>query len=478
MKRNFKSKVALFLATLMLLTVAGCGKKTEEPSTDTSQTDSVVQNEDTSSQGTILGGDIAAPEKEDSKTSSTGSKDNVKVPAASQFPSSIRGTTIEVFNWNPPSEYTELPSLISAFEKASGCKVKWTIAAYSDYNVELAARVAANNAPDVLRFICANVAELELAQPLSNSGYDFSGDKWDQTLMDYYTVNGKCYATNTANSLICSPYLLAYNKDLVGRYDFEDPYTLWKNDEWTMDKLIEMSKEFYKITGVQGCHIYKYDSYLLHCGYQGIISYKDGRYASNMSDKKCFTLWQKTYKWNNEGVFQHKTWDRVGFINGKYLFMEVMAIHLRTANPYYSELTSTGSIGVVPWPAPYSVDSKTNYTAFGEYEAYGIAKGAKNAKAVPYYLEYVLDSDNLSNKNGYFYSPEALEVYQYAMSNKNRIQHTRYSDGPMDSCLATDGIYHGMRTQSPAQLSTYLSSNKASIDDFVKRLNARLSKFK
>ena len=158
--------------------------------------------------------------------------------------------------------------------------------------------------------------------------------------------------------------------------------------------------------------------------------------------------------------------------------MEVMAIHLRTANPYYSDLISTGSLGVVPWPTPISSDSSTVYTTFGEYEAYGIAKGAKNAEAAPYFLEYVLNSDNLKNKNGYFYSSEALEVYQHVMSNKNRIMHTRYPDGQMDSCSNIDPIYYGVRSQTPAQLSTYLSSNKSSVDVFVEGLNSRLSALK
>lgn len=470
MKKYVKSTLAFFLAVVMLVAVVGCNSTQDTTSTNG---DTEV-NEDT---GVVLGGDIVAS-TDSSTTSSSSDTTDVKAPADSKFPSSIRGKTIEIFNWNPATEYTEMSNLISAFEKESGCKVKWTVAAYSDYNVELAARIAANNAPDVIRFTGANVAELELAQPLSNTGYDFSNAKWDQSLMEYYTVNGKCYATNTSNSFVCSPYLIAYNKDLVGRYDFEDPYTLWKNGKWTMEKFVEMCKEFNKITGVQGAQLYKYDSYLLNCGYQGIISYKDGRYGSNMSDPKCLSLWQKSYKWTEEGAFQHKNWDQVGFLNGKYLFMEVMAIHLRTANPYYSDLISTGSLGVVPWPTPIDSDSSTTYTTFGEYEAYGIAKGAKNAEAVPYYLEYVLNSDNLKNKNGYFYSTEALEVYQSVMSNKNRIMHTRYPDGQMDSCSSIDPIYYGVRSQTQAQLSTYVSSNKSAVDVFVNGLNSRLSALK
>lgn len=474
MKKYLNSLIVLALTISMVFSVTACKKDTTTSDTGSDQ----GANESSSEQSNLLGGDVIGGNSATASTSGGNKTTGGGNSAAGTYPSSIEGKTIEVFNWNPASEYTELPTLISAFEKASGCKVKWTIAAYSDYNVELAGRIAANNAPDVVRFTEANVAELELTQPLANSGYDFSGSEWDQTLMKYYTVNGKAYATNRANSFVNSPYVLGYNKDLISTYDFEDPYTLWKNGKWTMEKLVEMCEAFYKSTGSQGCHTYKYDSYLLNCGYQGIIGYKDGKYTNNMSDKKCLSIWSKMYTWNTNGVFQHKNWDRTGFINGKYLFMEIMAIHLRTSNPYYTDLISTGSLGVVPWPAPLASDSSTAYTSFGEYEAYGIAKGSKNAEAVPYYLDYVLNSDNLKNKNGYFFSQEVLNVYQSVMSNKNRIMHTRYPDGQMDSCSAIDSIYYGLRDKTPAQISTYLTSNKSSVDSFVKGLNTRLSALK
>ena len=161
------------------------------------------------------------------------SKDNI-----SKIPSNLKGTTVEFYNWNPASEYPQMSQLIKEFERATDVKIKWTVASYENYCVEIAARVAANNSPDIIRFKFMNVAEMELVQPVTNSGFDFSGSEWDHQLMDYYTVNGKTYAVNMTNTLINSPFLLTYNKDLIAMNDYEDPYTLWKKGKWTWSKFI------------------------------------------------------------------------------------------------------------------------------------------------------------------------------------------------------------------------------------------------
>ncbi len=477
MKKIIRSTLSSLLALSLLLTVVGCGEK--ETSSDTSDVpESSITEEVSSEVPTIIGGDVNSQQGgSNAGTTSGSSTGNSNGGGTSAYPSYLRGTTLEVFNWNPASEYPELPNLIKKFEKDSGVKVKWTIAAYADYNVELAARVAANNAPDVVRFICANVAELELTQPLANSGYDFSGSEWDQQIMKYYTINGKAYATNRKNSLIGSPYLITYNKNLISQYDFEDPYQLWKKGKWTWETFIEMCQEFYKATGKQnsGCVMYKPDSMLLVNGYQGPINYENGRYdIKNLSDTKCVDLWKQCYTLNNDGTFHISTWDRAGFESGKYLFMENMAIHLRSTNPYFAEMKSDGILGVVPYPT-IKGNSKV-YTGIGEYEAYGIAKGAKNAKAVPYYLNYVLNSDNI-NKNKFFFSSETLEVYEYVMNNTTRVMHNRYTDGQMNSSKVQGEIW-AFGTTAPAHLNTTISSNKSVLDSYVKGLNDRLSKLK
>ncbi len=479
MKKLIHSTITSLLAVSLLLSAAGCGKT--ETSSGSSEIPESSVTDEVSSETTpvVIGGDVTGQQETSGGTTasgSTGGKNNTTTTATA-YPSELKGTTIEVFNWNPASEYPELSNLIKQFEKDSGVKVKWTIAAYADYNVELAARVAANNAPDVLRFICANVAELELTQPLANSGYDFSGAEWDQQLMKFYTVNGKAYAANRANSLVGSPYLLTYNKNLISQYDFEDPYQLWKKGKWTWETFVDMCQEFYKANGKQypGCLMYKPDSTMLVNGYQGAIGYENGRYnVKNLSDSKCVKLWEECYTLNNNGTFSATTWDRPGFESGKYLFMENMAIHLRTSNPYFAEMKSEGILGVVPYPI-IKGNSKV-YTGIGEYEAYGIAKGAKNAKAVPYYLNYVLNSDNY-NKDKFFFSSQTLEVYEYVMNKTTRVQHTRYTDGQMNSSKVAGEIWK-FGTTTPQLLNTTISSNKSVLENYVKGLNDRLAKLK
>ncbi len=389
----------------------------------------------------------------------------------SKMPSDLKGTTIEFFNWNPVSEYPQMSSLIKNFQKETGMKVKWTIGSYENYCVELATRVAADNAPDIVRFKFMNVSEMELTQPISNSGFDFSGAEWDKDLMNYYSLNGKAYATNMTNTFINSPYLMTYNKDLIAMGDYEDPYTLWKKGKWTWDKFIEMCEDYYKSTKNTAWVVYCYDSWLRLNGIQGILSYENGKFGNNLNSAKTIEGYKKAYEYNTNGVAE-TSWDSDGFNSGKHLFMENMAIHLRTSNPYFAALKAEGKLGVVPYPTIEG--NSTQYIPIGEYEAYGFPKGAKNIKGAPYFLRYVLDAENYDSKT-YFFSAQALEVYQYVMAQPNRVVHTRYPDGSFKKS-DIDPYHGGIDGKEPSQLTTYIDKHKGGIDDYVKKLNNRLNK--
>lgn len=393
------------------------------------------------------------------------SKDNI-----SKIPSNLKGTTVEFYNWNPASEYPQMSQLIKEFERATDVKIKWTVASYENYCVEIAARVAANNSPDIIRFKFMNVAEMELVQPVTNSGFDFSGSEWDHQLMDYYTVNGKTYAVNMTNTLINSPFLLTYNKDLIAMNDYEDPYTLWKKGKWTWSKFIEMCEDYHNSTKNAAYIIYTYDSYCRINGYQGILSYSNGKFGNNLKDTRFIKLLAQANEYKSSGMV--KTWDYDGFCSGKYPFMENMAIHLRTANPYFANLKAEGKLGVVPYPTIEG--NSTEYASIGELEAYGFPKGAKNIAAAPYFLEYILDADNYDEKS-YFFNEQALECYKYVMGLKNRVVHTRYPDGKFNRS-DLDPIHGGVDGKSESQITTYVEKVDDLLSTHINNFNNRLSR--
>lgn len=62
-----------------------------------------------------------------------------------------------------------------------------------------------------------------------------------KTVNEAFTWNGKLYAAGSAKSVYS--YVFYYNKKAFADAGLEDPYTLWKQGNWTWDKVKEMSAQ-------------------------------------------------------------------------------------------------------------------------------------------------------------------------------------------------------------------------------------------
>lgn len=73
---------------------------------------------------------------------------------------------------------------------------------------------------------------------------DMNQPWWDQTFNDELTINDKLYFTVGDIGIINkeATAVLFYNKDLVTEYALPNPYELVRNNEWTLDTVIEMAK--------------------------------------------------------------------------------------------------------------------------------------------------------------------------------------------------------------------------------------------
>ena len=139
------------------------------------------------------------------------------------MPKELNGTTVTLYNWNPISEYTGATAVIKDFESQTGIKVKWDTVAYGTYFTRLAALVASDDSPDVVRTRQPIPEQLKSFQPLSAADYDFTDDAWDQEVMKDYSVNGVSYATSLKGTPFGNVNLMYYNKSLISKYDLENP---------------------------------------------------------------------------------------------------------------------------------------------------------------------------------------------------------------------------------------------------------------
>ena len=387
------------------------------------------------------------------------------------LPKELRGTTIEIFHWNPLSELPNGKNVINKFQQQTGIKVNWKVASYDNYDVELQARIAANKSPDIVLFQWMNSNRVKLCQPVSEVGFDFSNSDWDSEVLKYYTVKGKTYAVNMEGTYLNRPSAIFYNKSLIEKYDYEDPYTLWKQGQWTESKFMEMCEDFKRTVNGPAWSASKWDVWALLLGLQSEISYKDGVYGNNLKDPKAIAAWQRGAELNQSGLID-TSWDTNGFEAGKYLFFDTSLMYTRTTQPYFSTLKSSGTLGVVPF---FTIDGQSEqYQLMSEYEAYGFAKGAKNAMGAAYFLRYYLDPASYDAKT-FFCSDEAREVYEYAMKQPNRTMHNRYPLGSGNSTSPIHDVRLALQQATPAQIPTLLNQYVNVVDAAVEDLNKRLN---
>lgn len=462
--KNCIKFLSLFMSIIMMMAIVGCGKKTGKTDTnDDFFTDAESQ--------TVQSGSTESPNSSDTKG-------NVEVGGKSwemllkSMPKNLRGTTVTVVNWNPMSEYTGATTAIKTFEKQTGIKVDWQTVDYGVYLTRLATMVASGKSPDVVRTRTPDPAWLQSFQSLDAAQYDFSDDAWDKTLMKDYTVKGVTYATSLNNTHLGSVTLLFYNKDLISKYDYEDPYKLWKSGKWTMNKFIEMCRQYKKDAKDSfPCTGGYWETWTEIYGVEGPVGYDGTKYYSNLSNSKFLTVTQNVADLYNKDqlLFPGRA---EKFNSGSALFYAGGSVYLRRNNSYFESLKSAGTLYVVPMP---SVDGQdTYYQGKDEYEAYAIAKGAKNPTAVPYFLRYFLDANNY-DINSFFCNKQNLEVYRWCMSQKNTIWSTYFESKEDKFATGEEGSITVLQGN---QIKSFIDANSGIIDTRVKNFNDLVSQLK
>lgn len=389
------------------------------------------------------------------------------------MPAKLNGTTITMFNWNAADSITDAEKVIASFTKETGIKVDWQVGSYGTYGTQIAAKQAAKEAPDIIRMKEVNPAIMTMLQPLSNSGFSFADSAWDSELMDVYSYNGKAYATNMKNTLMQQPDVLMYNKNLIDKYDLEDPYTLWKQGKWDWDKFVAMCIEFADAAET-GSFAFSYNQALTGAHLLGVdlVTYQDGKYVSHMTDKKLQQGIKMYIKLVKEKLLSN-IFAKDLFEGGKVLFHQDGTIGARKTHFYYVSLKNSNKLGVVPMP---TIKGETNYQVYRELEAYAIPSGAKNAEAVPYFLRYFLDSANYNEKN-FFANASVLDVYKHCLSQKNRIA-SYTSKTVLTEETGGHLLAESLIQASEGQVNSILSENRYKVEAAVKQANTMMEKLK
>lgn len=146
-------------------------------------------------------------------------------------------------------------------------------------------------------FDAASIGTYDVAN-LAMSGYihdlkdipylDLTKSYWDQRANQDLSVMGKMFYTNgdigVVNHMVT--HAILFNKDLVEQYGLEDPYTIVRNDEWTLEKFGTLVKSVGEDVNQDGVYNEK-DRY-------GLLTWNDPMVAVlSSSNEKIATVDQK-----------------------------------------------------------------------------------------------------------------------------------------------------------------------------------------
>ena len=69
---------------------------------------------------------------------------------------------------------------------------------------------------------------------------DYNAEWWNREMMDVLRLGNNTYY-GVSDYMIPCPYAIFFNKNMIADYNFENPYELVYNGQWTLDKFCEMS---------------------------------------------------------------------------------------------------------------------------------------------------------------------------------------------------------------------------------------------
>lgn len=253
-----KRITALLLAVILVIALVGCGKEKREIVRLTLSTEDAV--------AILAAAGISLPDAEE-----------------------VAGvnTSIKWFAWYDDFHNYSEDEIINTgfwtFEQKYGGSIEWVECEWGKRFDDLANLILSDESPDFMPLLLnafPTRAIKGLMVPVDDY-IDYDDPLWAGTkpfAYDYYSLAGKTYA-------ICTDYgagnVCAYNRRIIEEWGYDDPATLFANDEWTWDVFSEMCKDFSDPDEEQyGVDGWGYDNALMESSGVDIVTYD--------TEKDCF----------------------------------------------------------------------------------------------------------------------------------------------------------------------------------------------
>lgn len=467
-----KKVLLLCLAAIMLLPATGCKKSSGDGSSDYE----IVYEYESDSQSGIDSNKQSADKKSGKSESGTGSKKTGGGTTKQTDGSKANnGKTVTVYSWNAADAVTGAKSVIKKFENQTGMTVNWKTGSYDNYATEIAALVAADKAPDVVRLKGYEYSVMGLMDPISVANYDFSDSKvWDQNVIKYYTVGNKQYGVNMVGTPLQQPVVIAYNKSLLPKAGGKDPYQLWKQGKWTWETFTEMIETYTQNTGKTAWSTHMIYDYAVACGQPLVLKNGDTLKANldNADLRKCLKDFATM---REKKQVEPEPWMFYKLDNGTNLFLTTPDINARTTHFNLTTLKKSKDLRMVPFP---TIGGKPYNQMYEEYEAYGFGKGCKNPNGAAQFLSFYLNPNNY-DLDEYFPDKTMWEVHKWCLNQANvSVCADKYVLTKDNSAFYRELQVVQLGQATSQQIGTKLDSQSGKINELVEFANQKFARLR
>ena len=321
-------------------------------------------------------------------------------------------------------------------ENELNCKIEWVSYGNEELTTKLITTALSGDkfcdiAIPIFWNTAANFTNKVLVDLNTVDTLNMKADYWHQPTNELLSVNGVLRAS--ACGLTCLPVnetaAVVFNKRIIKEMNLENPYELYKNGKWTVEKLREMAKKATKdLDGVSGMTkndqwgittldrtALTQDIYTAY-GFRTITKNGTGVYQYNMNNSDFIThlKWIQDWYCNDASIFVNDDQDaqHAQFSNGKALF------YIFQLNYLSKFKNMTDDYGVVPFPMG---SDKDNYAGLMNWNTrlMGIpvtVKGEEllDAGSVMQALAYYSKDDNNNKKQEivgrYLRDSESIEM--------------------------------------------------------------------
>ena len=306
---------------------------------------------------------------------------------------------------------------------------------------------------------------ISFAQPITNTGIDLNDSKWDKTIIKTSTINGKTYLINASWDL--KYFVLSYNKSLFEGLTSPEDYV--KNNNWTWDTFAKAAKQ---ISGLGSEYVGAHFSTPIFMAAYGAsyVKYDSGKQEFYRStDEESFSkVWKYILDGQKAGYF-NPTYNTAKLVAGT-CGMSINDCSALQAGGYFSSMKES-DWGFTYLPKMTKDDA--DYPRASLMFAYGLMKGAPNAKGAGEFLNYYLDEKNW-NFDNYYANKKAKDFAN--ILNKRTVPSTDYMficKGPLAITYTygyseIDKIFMNLNA---AQLNKGIQQSKNKIENAVNKAN-------